>query len=140
MQRPKLLAALVVIGALIAGIALGVAGERVAFESRHEHAADSRAYWDRIGREWGLTAAQRQVIDSLMDAQRREITAIYAPLRPSLDSAYARSRQVSDSTMAHLRLVLTPEQREKLDAMRADARRREAVFRARRNADLSKIR
>lgn len=140
MERPKLIAALVVLGALIAGIALGVAGDRVVCDSRHEHVADSRTYWDRIGKEWALTTAQRQVIDSLMDAQRREITAIYAPLRPSLDSASARARQVSDSTMAHLRLVLTPEQREKLDAMRADARRREAAFRARRDEDLSKIR
>lgn len=140
MQRPKLVAALVVLGVLIAGVALGVAGDRVVCDSRHEHAADSRAYWDRIGREWGLTTAQRHVIDSLMDAQRQKITAIYTPLRPSLDSAYARSRQVSDSTQAQLRLVLTPNQREKLDAMRADVRRREAAFRARRDEDLAKIR
>lgn len=140
MQRPKLLAALVVLGVLIAGIALGVAGDRVAWDARHEHAPDSRAYWDRIGKEWGLTSAQRQVIDSLMDAQRQKITAIYAPLHPSLDSAYAQARRVSDSTQAHLRLVLTPEQREKLDAMRADVRRREAAFRAHRDEDLAKIR
>ena len=140
MQRPKLLAALVVLGVLIAGIALGVAGDRVVCDSRHERAPDSRAYWDRIGKEWGLTPAQRQVIDSLMDAQREKITAIYAPLRPPLDSANARSHQVSDSTMAHLRLVLNPEQREKLDAMRADVRRREAAHRARRDEDLAKIR
>lgn len=140
MQRSKLVAALVVLGVLIAGVALGVAGDRVVYEARHEHAADARAYWDRIGKEWGLTTAQRQVIDSLMDAQRERITAIYAPLRPRLDSAYARARTVSDSTQAHLRLVLTPEQRDKLDAMRADVRRREAAYRARRDEDLAKIR
>ena len=140
MQRPKLVAALVVLGVLIAGIALGVAADRVVCDSRHERTADSRAYWDRIGKEWGLTAAQRQVIDSLMDAQREKITAIYTPLRPSLDSASARAHQVSDSTMAHLRLVLTPEQRQKLDTMRAEMRRREAARRARRDEDLAKIR
>lgn len=140
MQRPKLVAALVVLGVLIAGIALGVAGDRVVCDSRHERPADSRSYWNRIGQEWGLTTAQRTVIDSLMDAQREKITAIYAPLHPSLDSAYAHARRVSDSTQAQLRLVLTPEQREKFDAMRAEARRRDAEHRARRNEDLTKIR
>jgi Spy/CpxP family protein refolding chaperone len=140
MQRPQFVAALVVLGALIAGIALGVAGDRVAYESHRDRAPDSRTYWNRIGKEWGLTTEQRRVIDSLMDAQREKITAIYAPLHPSLDSAYARSRRVSDSTQEALRAILTPEQRQKLDAMRAEVRRREAEFRARRNEDLTKIR
>lgn len=140
MQRPQLVAALVVIGALVAGIALGVAGERVVCESHHERAPDSRTYWNRIGKEWGLSTSQRRVVDSLMDAQREKITAIYAPLHPSLDSAYAQSRRVSDSTQEALRQILTPEQRQKLDAMRAEMRKREAEFRARRSEDLGKIR
>lgn len=140
MERPKLVAALVVLGTLIAGIALGVAGDRVVYDTRHERAPDSRAYWNRLGKEWGLSADQRRVIDSLMDAQREKITAIYAPLHPSLDSAYERSRRVSDSTQEALRQILTPEQRAKLDAMRAEVRKREAEFRARRNEDLTRIR
>jgi len=140
MQRPQLVAALVVLGALVAGIALGVAGDRVACDSRHERAPDSRTYWNRLGKEWGLSTSQRHVIDSLMDAQREKITAIYAPLHPSLDSASARARLVSDSTQEALRQILTPEQRQRLDAMRAEVRKREAEFRARRSEDLGKIR
>lgn len=139
MQRPKLVAGLIVLGTFLAGIAIGVAGDRAARAS-DRHASDSRSYWDRIGKEWGLSGSQRHVIDSLMDAQRRKITAIYGPLRPTVDSANARARLVSDSTQAQLRLVLTPEQRTKLDAMRAEVRRREAEHRARRDEDLAKIR
>lgn len=140
MQRPKLVAGLIVLGSFLAGAAIGVAGDRAVHASDRGHATDSRTYWDRIGKEWGLTASQRQVIDSLMDAQRRKITAIYGPLRPTVDSANARARLVSDSTQAQLRLVLTPEQRTKLDAMREEVRRREAEHRARRDEDLAKIR
>lgn len=140
MQRPKLVAGLIVLGSFLAGAAIGVAGDRAVHASDRGHATDSRTYWDRIGKEWGLSTSQRQVIDSLMDAQRRKITAIYGPLRPTVDSANARARLVSDSTQAQLRLVLTPEQRTKLDAMREEVRRREAEHRARRDEDLAKIR
>jgi Spy/CpxP family protein refolding chaperone len=75
-----------------------------------------------------------------MDAQRRKISALYKPLRPTMDSVNAQARAVSDSTLAQLRLVLTPEQQKKLDAMRADMRRREAERRARRDEELAKIR
>lgn len=140
MQRPQLVAGLIVLGAFLAGAAIGVAGDRAVHASDRGHASDSRSYWDRIGKEWGLSTSQRHVIDSLMDAQRRKITAIYGPLRPTVDSANARARLVSDSTQAQLRLVLTPEQRTKLDAMREEVRRREAEHRARRDEDLAKIR
>lgn len=140
MQQPKLVAALVILGAFLAGGAIGVAADRALRADTHQRPSDSRSYWDRIGREWGLSGAQRRVIDSLMDAQRHKIAAIYAPLHPTLDSANARAHAVSDSTLAQLRLVLTPEQRVKLDAMRAEVRRWEAERRAHRDEDLAKIR
>jgi Spy/CpxP family protein refolding chaperone len=123
------------------GGAGGAAAPRAARANDHgPRPTDSRSYWDRIGSEWGLTASQRTVIDSLMDAQRRKISALYKPLRPTMDSVNAQARAVSDSTLAQLRLVLTPEQQKKLDAMRADMRRREAERRARRDEELAKIR
>ncbi len=141
MQQSKLLAALVVLGAFLGGAAIGVAGDRAAHaEHQGSHAVDSRTYWDRIGGEWKLTPPQRVVIDSLMDAQRHKISALYAPLRPALDSVSDRARAVSDSTQAQLRLVLTAEQRVKLDAMRAELKRRRDEHRARRDEDLAKIR
>jgi len=141
MQRPKLIAALVVLGVFLAGGVIGIAADRaMRANDRGSHPLDSRAYWNRIGSEWGLTAAQRTVIDSLMDAQRQKISALYRPLRPAVDSVNALARAVSDSTQAQLRLVLTPEQQKKLDAMRAEIRRREAERHARRDEELSKIR
>lgn len=141
MQQSKLLAALVVLGAFLGGTAIGVAGDRAAHATQSgPRATDSRTYWDRIGAEWKLTPPQRVVIDSLMDAQRRKISALYTPLRPALDSVNARARAVSDSTQTQLRLVLNPEQRVKLDAMRAEMMRRREERRAHRDEDLAKIR
>lgn len=141
MPQPKLLAALVVVGAFVGGAAIGVAGDRVAHaEERGSREVDSRTYWDRIGAEWKLTPPQRRVIDSLMDAQRKKISALYAPLRPAMDSVNERARAVTDSTQAQLRVVLTAEQRVKLDAMRADLKRRREERRARRDEDLAKLR
>ncbi|HEV2643688.1 MAG TPA: hypothetical protein VGT98_13315 [Candidatus Elarobacter sp.] len=141
MQRPKLIAALVVLGAFLAGGVIGIAADRAMRANDHGYrSVDSRTYWDRIGSEWGLTSAQRTVIDSLMDAQRRKISALYRPLRPVMDSVNAQARAVGDSTQAQLRLVLTPAQQKKLDAMRAEMRRHEAERRARRDEELAKIR
>ncbi len=141
MQQSKLLAGVVVLGAFIGGLAIGVAGDRAAHAATPgSRAMDSRTYWDRIGAEWKLTPPQRLVIDSLMDAQRRKISALYTPLRPALDSVNARARAVSDSTQTQLRLVLNPEQRVKLDAMRAEMMRRREERRAHRDEDLAKIR
>ncbi|MEO6778616.1 MAG: hypothetical protein ABI194_04115, partial [Gemmatimonadaceae bacterium] len=93
---------------------------------------DSRAFWDRTAADWGLTPAQRTVVDSLMDAQRKKMSALYKPLRPTMDSVDALARNISDSTQDQLRRVLTPDQQRKLDAMRAAMRKRDAERRARR--------
>lgn len=101
---------------------------------------EARTYWDRIAREWKLTGAQRAVIDSLMDVQHREIAALYRPVRPHMDSLAVRARLISDSTQAQLRLILTPEQQRKMDAMRTEARRRMEAHRACRDQEMAKIR
>ncbi len=141
MQHSKLLAALVILGAFVGGAAIGVAGDRATRTGeRGSGPVDSRTYWDRIGAEWKLTPQQRVVIDSLMDAQRHKVSALYAPLRPTMDSVNARARSVTDSTQAQLRLLLNADQRVKLDAMRAELKRRRDERRARRDEDLAKIR
>jgi hypothetical protein len=67
-----------------------------------------------------------------MDAQHAKISALYKPLRPAIDSVDALARVISDSTQAQLRRALTPDQQKKLDAMRADMKKRDAERRARR--------
>jgi len=141
MQQSKIVAALVLAGTFAAGGAIGYAGDHLArAEAGDCRVLDSRDYWNRLGTEWGITPSQRRVIDSLMDAQRVRISALWAPLRPRMDSINAMARAVSDSTQAHLRQVLTPEQRVKLDQVRAEVRQREATYRAHRDEDLEKIR
>lgn len=141
MQRSKVIAALIVAGAFVAGGGVGYAADHLAHAADRSCApVDARVYWNRIGREWGLSTAQRRVIDSLMDAQRARIAALYRPLRPRLDSVAAEARAISDSTQAQLRLVLDPEQRVKLDRMRAEVRRIQAERRSRRDDELAKIR
>jgi hypothetical protein len=60
-----------------------------------------------------------------MDAQHKKMSALYKPLRPSIDSADALARVISDSTQDQLRRVLTADQQKKLDAMRAEMRKRD---------------
>jgi Spy/CpxP family protein refolding chaperone len=132
MQQTKLVAALVVIGAFVAGGAIGVAADRALRPDSVSGPVDSRTFWDRTAAEWGLTSAQRTVVDSLMDAQRKKISALYKPLRPTMDSVDALARFISDSTQNQLRHVLNPEQQKKLDALRAEMRKHDAERRARR--------
>ncbi len=133
MPQTKLVAALVIVGAFVAGGAIGVAGDRALRPDANAGGpVDSRTFWDRTAAEWGLTPAQRTVVDSLMDAQHKKMSALYKPLRPTMDSVDALARIISDSTQDRLRLVLTPDQQRKLDVMRADMRKRDAERRARR--------
>ena len=133
MQHTKFAAALVIIGAFIAGGAIGVPADRALRPSNIAAGSqDSRTFWDRTAKEWGLSSSQRAVVDSLMDVQRKKIWVLYKPLHPALDSLDAIARTISDSTQDQLRLVLTPDQQKKLDALRAEMRKRDAERRARR--------
>lgn len=139
MQQTKFVAALVIIGAFVAGGALGVAGDRALRTGARGDGGgggggggNPHTFWDRTAKEWGLNTEQRHTIDSLMDAQHGKISALYKPLRPAIDSADALARVISDSTQASLRRVLTPDQQKKFDAMRADMKKRDSDRRSRR--------
>jgi Spy/CpxP family protein refolding chaperone len=133
MQQTKLAAALVIIGAFVAGAAIGIAGDRALGPDGHNGGqGDSRSFWDRTATEWGLSPTQRATVDSLMDAQHRKISALYRPLRPVIDSVDSLARTISDSTQNALRAALTPDQQKKLDAMRAEMRRHDDDHRNRR--------
>ena len=124
---------MVVIGAFVAGAAIGVAGDRAMRPSMLPGGpVDSRTFWNRTAADWGLSPAQRKVVDSLMDVQHRKMAALYRPLRPTMDSVDAIARKISDSTQDQLRLILTPEQQTKLDELRAEMRKRDSTRRAHR--------
>jgi len=132
MQRSKSLAALFLAGTFIIGGAVGFAVDRALTHPGPQMCgpAGMRGYWDATTKEWGITPAQRVVIDSLLDLQHNKVIALYDPLRTMLDSARDRADAISDSTLGQIRLVLTPKQQAKMDQMRADARQRAALKRA----------
>lgn len=67
--------------------------------------------------QYGLTAAQRTRIDSVLIARRAEIDGFWRGPGQSL-------RAILDSTRADVRAVLTPEQRARFDSAHAEHTRR----------------
>jgi Spy/CpxP family protein refolding chaperone len=131
MDRTKWYALAFLIGAFIAGAAVGVAGDRT-IEHRYPREGPRRPM-DRMSRELNLTASQRAAFDSILDRRETQIQALYAPIRPQLDSLNAIGRGIKDSTHEQLRRVLNDEQRAKFDKMRAEFKKRGDDARHRRN-------
>ena len=109
---PRLVAALLIAGALVAGVVLGVAGDRAWM---HWHRNSPRApHLDRLvehlDRTLDLTPQQRESVKQIIDRHRQRIEAISASVRPQM-------RQEIDSTNAEIEKILTPEQRTKFRDM-----------------------
>jgi Spy/CpxP family protein refolding chaperone len=137
MQRSKSYALMFLIGAFIAGVAVGVTGDRALSSNRHDrHGSKSSA--DRMAKELDLTPAQRTQFDSIMSRRRTQMREVFKPLRPQLDSLQKIGKVISDSTHEQLKRILTPEQGRKLDEMRERGRKEEAEMKARRDSDKEK--
>ena len=130
MERSKGYALMFLLGAFIAGGALGFTADRV-MDAKREHGRGPRAYRQRMAEELKLTPQQQASIDSLIEQKHRQIVALYKPVQPQLDSLAKLSRVVSDSTHAQIKRLLNAEQGAKLDKMRAAARRELAERRGR---------
>ena len=122
MQRSKSYALMFLLGAFVAGGALGFTADRVL--TREKHGRGGRPSLERIAKELELTAAQRVQFDSITRARRAQMRALWQPLRPQMDSVEKIAKVVGDSTHEQLKRILTPEQAKKLDAMRERGRRR----------------
>jgi Spy/CpxP family protein refolding chaperone len=122
MNRSKGYALMFLLGAFIAGGALGFSADR-AIRGGHGRDRAPRAYRQRVADELKLTPTQQASMDSLIDLKHRQIVALYKPLRPQLDSIAVLARVVSDSTHAQIKRLLNPDQQVKLDKMRAAARK-----------------
>lgn len=120
----RLIAALVVALALVTGVVSGVGvdrgillrnrgpyGERSGFMMRGRRGGPPERMRQRFATELGLSASQMTQIDSIMSQQMARRRALD-------DSIGARMRVFMDSTRAAVDRVLTPEQRQKLAAMR----------------------
>jgi Spy/CpxP family protein refolding chaperone len=120
MDRSKGYALMFLLGAFIAGGALGFTANRV-MDAKRDHARGPRAYRQRMAEELKLTPQQQTSIDSLIEQKHRQIIALYKPVQPQLDSIAKLARVVSDSTHEQIKRLLSAEQGAKLDKMRAAA-------------------
>jgi enoyl-CoA hydratase/carnithine racemase len=123
MDRTKGYALMFLLGAFIAGGALGFSADRAIRGGHGRELRGARAYRQRMADELKLSPQQQASVDSLIEQKHRQIMALYKPLRPQLDSTAVLARVVSDSTHAQIKRLLNPDQQVKLDKMRAAARR-----------------
>jgi Spy/CpxP family protein refolding chaperone len=130
MQRSKGIALLFLIGAFVAGIAIGFAADRAMGRDRHGPRRP-RSQVDRMARDLNLNAAQRASVDSILEGRRKQMRQLFAPIRPQMDSLMEVGKVIGDSTHAQLRRILTPEQRVKFDRMHEESKKRGAEARAR---------
>jgi Spy/CpxP family protein refolding chaperone len=122
MERSKGYAMMFLLGAFVAGGALGFTADRV-MDAKRDHVRGPRAYRQRMAEELKLTPQQQASVDSLIEQKHRQIVALYKPSQPQLDSLAKLSRVISDSTHEQIKRLLNPEQAAKLDKMRAAARK-----------------
>jgi Spy/CpxP family protein refolding chaperone len=123
MERSKGYAVMFLLGAFVAGGALGFTADRVIDVKHGREMRGPRAYRQKMAEELKLTPAQQASVDSLIEQKHRQIVTLYKRVKPQLDSIAVLARTVSDSTHAQIKRLLNPEQQVKLDRMRAAARR-----------------
>lgn len=123
MQRSKSLAMVFLLGVFLAGGAVGFAANQVAGPEK-PCKGDRASYRERFATELGLSASQRQAVDSLMEAQRTRVRALYSPMRPQLDSIGRSRDSIFEDTQRQLRLLLTAEQQAKFERMHREGRAR----------------
>lgn len=134
MQRSKGFALLFLIGAFIAGVAIGFAADRVMTRDRPGRHGP-RSPVDRMARDLDLNATQRAAFDSILEGRRKQMRQLFDPIRPQMDSLMKIGKVMGDTTHEQLRRILTPEQRVKFDKMHAEAMKRGDDARARWDSD-----
>ena len=123
MDRSKGYALMFLLGAFLAGGALGFSADRAMHGGHGRDVRGPRAYRQRMADELKLTPKQQASVDSLLEQKHRQIVALYKPVKPQLDSIAVLARVIGDSSHAQVKRLLDPDQQAKLDKMRAAARR-----------------
>jgi Spy/CpxP family protein refolding chaperone len=123
MQRSKWYALVFLLGAFVAGAAIGFAAERAMGHGppgRH----GPRSPLDRMSRDLDLTPQQRAAFDTILENREKQMRQLFAPIQPQMDSLMKIGKVIGDSTHQQLKRVLTPEQQVKFDRFRAESRKR----------------
>ena len=109
MQRPKQQALAFLLGALLVGGVVGFSADRMFRQNDNSIAARRKRMYDDLA----LAPAQRLALDSVFDASNCQLDALYSPLEPTYDSIKAARR-------TQINAILTPDQRQHLEARRKD--------------------
>ena len=123
MQRSKWYGLVFLLGAFIAGAAIGYAAERAMGHGRPSRHG-SHSPLDRMSRDLDLTPQQRAAFDTILENREKQMRQLFAPIQPQMDSLMKIGKVIGDSTHQQLKRVLTPEQQAKFDKIRAESRRR----------------
>src|SRR6266496_482357 len=108
MQRSKGFALLFLVGAFIAGVAIGFAADRVLTHDRPGRHGP-RSPLDRMARDLDLNATQRAAFDSILESRRKQMRQLFDPIRPQMDSLMKIGKVMGDTTHEQLRRILTAE-------------------------------
>ncbi len=117
MQRSKSLALMFLLGAVLVGGVLGFTADRVFAGGDACPRRDRQAARERFAAELGLSAEQRAMVDTLLDAKHKQMAEVMAPIRPRLDS-------ISVTTRDQIARILTPEQRPRFERMHEEMKSR----------------
>lgn len=123
-SRPRLLGMLLLITTFLVGALAGAAFQRVLGAGEPTPSVSPRPFspperhprpdiFDRIG----VSAEQRERIDEILERRHKELDGFWAEAGP-------RMRAIVDSTRAEIHALLTPEQREEMQRIRAERRER----------------
>ncbi len=110
-MRSRQIAAMFLLGALLAGGVLGFSANRVFADGRPRAWGDSqRTMRGYLGNRLDLTKAQRERVDSILDDRHRQMNDVLKPVRPKMDS-------VRENARAQIRRILTPAQEVEFEAL-----------------------
>lgn len=116
-SKAKTIAAVVVVLAFVAGLLIGIVGDRVwMFRVRDRffgrmHGNMTAFIVGRLDRELKLNPQQKIEVTHIIDTHRQHIEAITATVRPQI-------RRELDESNADIEKVLTPDQRLKFDKLK----------------------
>ena len=103
----------------ITGAALdGLYRSRAGFDRPEGRGRDPKSHFEEMRRDLNLNDEQATAIRSILDETRNEYRALRAEMKPRFDAPRLKARE-------RIRALLTPEQRQRFDAVAAqgDAKR-----------------
>lgn len=140
MQQSKSLAVMFLLGAFLAGGALGFVADRAVTKHPYARQFDGRSMREEFARELRLSPVQQSGIDSVFDwrgAREQEVRKLYKPVvdsilalhKPALDSILDSSRVLINARLDTTQQRLFKELRDNMKAHQDSVRKARAASR-----------